>query len=68
MEAAQEMVCCPVEPGPARHLEPPALLDELSVQKQPDGVGAVHPPDLIYLGPRGRLVVGDDSKDRKSVV
>ena len=40
-----------VEPGPAGHLQATALLDQLPLQQQPHGVGAVHAPDLVHIGP-----------------
>ena len=62
MERPQERLRRPVQPGPSRHLQPPALLDEMAIQQQPHGVGAVHAPYLIHIGPRGGLVVGDDGQ------
>ena len=62
MEHAQEFLRRAVEPGPSRHLEPSALLDELTLLQKSHRVRAVHTAHLIDIGARGRLIIGDDGQ------
>ena len=62
VEGAEKGLGGAIEPGPAGHLQAPALLDQLPLKQQPHGVGAVHAPDLVHIGPGGGLVVGDDGQ------
>lgn len=62
MEGPEKLFGGPVQAGPSGYLQAAALLDELPVQQQADGIGAVHTPDLIHIGPGGGLVVGDDGQ------
>ena len=62
MEHAQEFLRRAVEPGPSRHLEPSALLDELTLLQKSHRVRAVHAAHLIDIGARGRLIIGDDGQ------
>lgn len=57
MEGPEKLFGGPVQAGPSGYLQAAALLDELPVQQQADGIGAVHTPDLIHIGPGGGLVV-----------
>ena len=62
MEHAQEFLRRAVEPGPSRHLEPSALLDELTLLQKSHRVRAVHTAHLIDIGARGRLIIGNDGQ------
>mgnify|MGYP000539107161 CR=1 FL=1 len=63
VERPEERFGGAVQPRSSRHLQPPALLDQVPVQQQAHGVGAVHAPDLIHIGPCGRLVVGNNGQN-----
>ena len=45
--------------GPAGHIQPPALLNQLFIEQRRHGIGAVHSPDLLHHSLGGRLIIGN---------
>ena len=43
-----------------RDIQPAALLDEVFVEQRADGIGAVDAADLLDVGPRCGLIIGND--------
>ena len=62
MEYTQKFLCRAVQPRTARHLQVPALLNELALLQQAHRIRAVHAAHLIDVGAGGGLVVGNDGQ------
>ena len=59
-ERTQKALSCPVKNWPPRNGKTSALFNQPPVTEQTDGVRGVHTADLLHIGLRGRLKIGNN--------